>query len=71
VFADASINTLPKGHGVLTRPKVLSPTIVWTAVMTYVILMVCKFTTGLRVSEEAEVEGLDTALHGEALHDHA
>ena len=71
VFADASINTLPKGHGVLTQIEGCLATIVWTAVITFVILMVCKFTTGLRVSEEAEVEGLDTALHGEALHDHA
>jgi Amt family ammonium transporter len=37
--------------------------------MTWVILMVCKFTTGLRVSEEAELEGLDAAIHGEALHE--
>jgi len=25
--------------------------------------------TGLRVSEEDEVDGLDLALHGEAMHD--
>jgi Amt family ammonium transporter len=45
-------------------------TIVWSGVVTFLILMVCKFTTGLRVSEEAEQEGLDMALHGEALHEH-
>jgi Amt family ammonium transporter len=28
-----------------------------------------KFTIGLRVSDEAEVEGLDMSQHGEALHD--
>ena len=28
-----------------------------------------KFTIGLRVSEEAEVEGLDASLHGEAIHE--
>ena len=71
VFADASINTLPKGHGVMTQVEGCLATMVWTAVGTLVILMICKFTTGLRVSEEAEVEGLDTSLHGEALHDHA
>ncbi len=71
VFADAAINTLPKGHGVLTQIEGCAVTIVWTAVATFVILMICKYTTGLRVSEEEEVEGLDTALHGEALHDHA
>ncbi len=71
VFADASINTLPKGHSVMTQVEGCLATIVWTAVGTLVILMICKFTTGLRVSEEAEIEGLDTSLHGEALHDHA
>jgi Amt family ammonium transporter len=30
--------------------------------------MICKFTVGLRVTTEQEIEGLDTALHGEALH---
>ncbi|HQP20570.1 MAG TPA: ammonia channel protein, partial [Phenylobacterium sp.] len=44
-------------------------TMAWTAIATLVILVICKFTTGLRVSEEAEVEGLDIALHGEALHE--
>jgi Amt family ammonium transporter len=37
--------------------------------MTYVILMICRVVTGLRVSEEDEVNGLDLALHGEAMHD--
>jgi Amt family ammonium transporter len=38
-------------------------------VATFAILMICKFTTGLRVSREAEIEGLDYNLHGETLHD--
>ena len=29
--------------------------------------MICKFTTGLRVSEAEEAAGLDTSLHGESL----
>ena len=70
VFADASINTLPTGHGVMTQFLGCVGTIVWSGVVTFLILMVCKFTTGLRVSEEAEQEGLDMALHGEALHEH-
>jgi Amt family ammonium transporter len=44
-------------------------TIGWTAVVTLIILFICKFTVGLRVSEEGEVEGLDMSLHGEALHE--
>ena len=72
VFADASINTLSKaGIGqVLIQAEGCLATILWSGVMTFAILMVCKFTTGLRVSEEAELEGLDMALHGEALHEH-
>jgi Amt family ammonium transporter len=45
-------------------------TIAWCAVATFGILMICKFTTGLRISEEGEVEGLDIASHGETLHEH-
>lgn len=70
VFASDKINTLPKGHGVLTQLEGCLATIAWTAVLTWIILMICKYTTGLRVSDEAEAEGLDAALHGEALHDH-
>ena len=72
VFADASINTLSKaGLGqVIIQAEGCLATIVWSGVMTFLILMVCKFTTGLRVSEEGELEGLDMALHGEALHEH-
>jgi Amt family ammonium transporter len=42
-------------------------TVVWSAVASFVILMVLKFTIGIRVSEAAEVEGLDVALHGESV----
>jgi Amt family ammonium transporter len=70
VFADAAIyGPLPKGHGVLTQFYGCIGTIAWTAVVTFLILMVCKFTTGLRVSEEDEITGLDLALHGETIHD--
>ena len=40
-------------------------TVVFTAVMTYIILKVLDMVMGLRVSEEEEREGLDIALHGE------
>lgn len=40
-------------------------TIVFTAVMTYIILKVVDMVMGLRVTEEQEREGLDIALHGE------
>jgi Amt family ammonium transporter len=37
-------------------------------VMTVIILGVLKYTIGIRVSEEVEVEGLDINLHGEVVH---
>jgi Amt family ammonium transporter len=69
VFASSAIQKLPDGHGVLTQFYSCAVTIAWTAVMTFVILMICRFTTGLRVSEEGEREGLDITLHGETIHD--
>jgi Amt family ammonium transporter len=30
--------------------------------------MICKFTTGLRVAKEEEIEGLDYTQHGETVH---
>ena len=39
--------------------------VVWTAVVSYVALMICKATTGLKVSEQEEREGLDLVDHGE------
>jgi Amt family ammonium transporter len=40
----------------------------WSAVITFLILLVCKYKTGLRVTEEEEIEGLDQSQHGETLH---
>jgi Amt family ammonium transporter len=42
-------------------------TLVWSGVVTFVILKVVDATIGLRVSEEEEREGLDVVLHGERL----
>jgi Amt family ammonium transporter len=69
VLADAAINPLGKDASLMKQAIGVSATIAWTAVATLVILYVCKLTTGLRVSEEGEVEGLDLALHGESLHE--
>ena len=69
VLADPVINSLGAGHSIVTQAKGVVVTILWTAIGSLVILMICKFTTGIRVSEEGEVEGLDMALHGEALHE--
>ncbi len=39
--------------------------VVLSAVVSYVALMICKVTTGLRVPEQEEREGLDIGSHGE------
>ena len=67
VFASTAINSLSEGANVMTQLIGLGWTIAYSAVGTLVILIICKFTTGLRVSPAAEEEGLDTHLHGEAL----
>ncbi|HEY3797322.1 MAG TPA: ammonium transporter [Caulobacteraceae bacterium] len=40
---------------------------VFCGVMTFIILAVLKYTIGIRVSEDIEIEGLDINLHGEVL----
>lgn len=42
-------------------------TVVWSALATFVILMALKLTIGIRVTQAAEIEGLDVALHGESV----
>jgi Amt family ammonium transporter len=46
----------------------VAATIVYDAIMTFIILLVIKMVIGLRVTDEAEREGLDIALHGEVVH---
>ena len=43
-------------------------TIIWSAVATFVILMVLKAIMGIRVTDTQEMQGLDLALHDESLH---
>jgi len=43
-------------------------TAVFSAVATYVVIMVTRLITGgIRIDKESEVEGLDNAFHGERL----
>ncbi|PZU00703.1 ammonium transporter [Brevundimonas sp.] len=67
VFASTAINSLSEGANIGAQALGLLWTIVYSAIGTLIILFVCKFTTGLRVSEAEETAGLDTSLHGEAL----
>jgi Amt family ammonium transporter len=71
VFADPSINEAGKGllYGnpgqVLIQALSVVVTIIYDAIATLVILMVVKALTGLRVSPEEEVAGLDSSQHRE------
>ena len=57
-------------HALIVQFEGCIGTILWSGIGTFIILMICKYTTGLRVTDEEEAEGLDMALHGEALHEH-
>ncbi len=50
---------------ILIQVKAVLLAFVWSAVVSAIALTVVKFTIGLRVSDEAESEGLDIAEHGE------
>jgi len=43
-------------------------TVVWSAVVSFVLLKIIDMVIGLRVTEEEEVSGLDLSLHGETVH---
>jgi Amt family ammonium transporter len=68
LLASASINALSEGADVIKQILGLLAVIAWSAVGTWVVLMVCRFTTGLRVDREGEIEGLDYSQHGETIH---
>lgn len=54
------------GRQLLLQAEGVGFTIVWSAAVTALIVFILKFTTGLRVSKEAENIGLDQAEHGES-----
>src|SRR4029077_16076605 len=54
-------------HQVIVQIEGIAATIIWTAVATFVILIICNIVTGVRVSQAVEVEGLDINLHGEVV----
>jgi len=72
VFAATSLGGAGFGDGinsiaeqVMVQATGVGATIVYTGVVTFIILMILKMTIGLRVSEDVEEEGLDTAEHDE------
>ena len=67
VFASSAVNAAGADADVMKQLWGLGVTAGWSAGVTFLILIVCKFTTGLRVSESQEDDGLDGHLHGEVL----
>jgi len=71
VFADASLGGAGLADGmsiasqVWVQAKGVLFTILYTTVLSFVILKLIDSTIGLRVTEEQETEGLDLALHDE------
>ncbi|KJV10008.1 ammonia channel protein, partial [Elstera litoralis] len=56
------------GGQVLLQLYGVAVTVVYTAVVTFIILKVVDLIVGLRVDPDAEREGLDLRLHGESIH---
>ena len=52
-------------HQVTTQATGVLVTVVWSGVVSFVLFKLIDMIMGLRVSEEAEREGLDTTTHGE------
>ena len=55
------------GDGVFMTQLIGTAAVVaWSAIASFIILFLLRVTLGLRVTEEQEVQGLDTSLHGES-----
>ena len=72
VFAASSLGGLglPEGVSIMDQVGVqalaIMATIIWCAVISYILLKIIDKTMGLRVSEDEEVAGLDIVLHEES-----
>jgi len=64
-WVTATVGSNPIGAQVWIQLKAVLLTIVWSGVVAAVSYKIIDLTIGLRVSEEAEREGLDISSHGE------
>jgi len=53
------------GDQIVTQLAGIGATLVWSGVLTWVLLKLVDATAGMRVGAESETEGLDTVLHNE------
>ena len=78
VFAVAALSASSEGPGssgllegnarqVLIQLYAIVAVLLWSGVLTYILLKVIAFLVPLRVSQQHEIEGLDLTQHGEAL----
>jgi Amt family ammonium transporter len=74
MFASHAINSACHGWFIDHNPgqmilqlEDVGAVFVYCGVMSFIILLVLKYTIGIRVSEDVEVEGLDINLHGEVV----
>jgi Amt family ammonium transporter len=67
VFADVAVNELGKDASVATQLYGIGVTIIYTAIMSAIILYVVKAVIGLRPTPQEEEEGLDLTQHGESV----
>ena len=71
IFADAALGGAGLAEGVhiggqvMTQFKAVMVTVIYTGIVTYIILKIVDALIGLRVTEEQETEGLDIASHNE------
>ena len=73
-YFEGSLNGLFYGGGVtqlLTQIVAALVAVVYSFVLTYIIGLALKATLGWRVSEEAEVSGIDLAVHGETAYENS
>jgi len=52
---------------VIIQAEAVSVTLIYSGLVSLILLLIINVTIGLRVTEEEEVEGLDISLHGEAI----
>jgi Amt family ammonium transporter len=68
VFASSTIGGTDGSFGqFIIQCKAVAVTLIWSSLVSVVLLFGLKFTIGLTVTKDQEMEGLDTVLHGESV----
>ena len=65
MFAANNVGTYDMGAQMITQLTAVLSTLVWSGVGSAILYKIVDLTIGLRVSTDAEREGLDVADHGE------